>query len=683
MVALADASRDALARGERDAAVLALWDAEALLGERAAGEREAAQERAIAELRGLVDPLATARRERDVAAAAELTELARLYQRRRMWRRALDLLREAGRLDPESVQKALPYAERKAAEAVTAAARVAAGAGERRGAAGARIAATTGGGGAELLPELLPGAVLPRLTTRYVSAGWSLGASEVRSPRIEDGESALAIGASPEHGDERIEVEILIGDVPGSAALMFGVRDVEDYYLLQLTHNATVNGRVGWVSVDLYRFAGQGGVLQALTSAEVPSSGATRSDWERIGAVVDGRIVTLEFAGRPVGRWECPTVPHGSVGLYVSGNTPNREPVGFRRLTIGPPTPRVLQSAAAEQAASADAAAVAAWRAELAAATAGAEAADADREGALRQIEALRRTIFARIPERASRDLLRAECDAALDRVDPVHAAAARTMRGLAGSLVDLAARYREAGLPLAAARLLDRAAAHDESATDAERRALQPAIDAVAAARREAELAASALDNRLLNEWFRGADQHFGPPGWIVDRQGATSPRLDREFALLIGRVDPALPATARLQVALGPAADGQVAGGLAFGVRGENAFTIAIVNRVDERVTVTVAECRGATFRQLGRVTATPRLAPGESLDVLPLELDITATRIRAAVTLPDGPEVVYEGGDVPIGGRLGLFAEIRAPGEAVVRLSGFGFDTHGDDR
>ena len=225
--------------------------------------------------------------------AAKLVEVAQEYARAGWPRTALDLLEQARRLDPGSV-----------------------------------------GGEVERIRALLPAVDADRLTAELLAApdrGWFMENGELVSPAIAEGggpaQTVHVLAPRSFDGDRRMSLEVLLGNRPGKAGFVFAGRgELVELYMVELVR------RVEDTSIRLMHLHDGRFDLLAMKGWTFPKE--IQDGWLPVEVTIRGRELTVAVGDLSPFHFTAPTDVVGAPGIYISGDTPNREPLRFRHLVI-------------------------------------------------------------------------------------------------------------------------------------------------------------------------------------------------------------------------------------------------------------------------------------------------------------------------------------------------------------
>ncbi len=257
------------------------------------------------------DPLRAERAAARTKTSELVTALALLYQRRRWYKTAIDLLEYATEYDPEPPKKALKYSKKKLAAA----------------AAKAKAPKAV----AEPKETKSPSDLIGKISTKYSRGeGWYFGADEVRTPPLRGGSTVYCI-SSVEHRDHRIRIDMKMADADGGGALMFGARGGGDYFLLEILHSKSPEDSV----LRICDYSG-GNEVQTVAEAWLPLTSAAKNDYLTLEVRIKGNQVSAAISGKAILRHTARREVHGTLGLFVSGNGAHKLPISFRRLRLEP-----------------------------------------------------------------------------------------------------------------------------------------------------------------------------------------------------------------------------------------------------------------------------------------------------------------------------------------------------------
>ena len=608
-----------LQTGMREDAVLTALTAQRRLDEITDASARDRLRAGLVALLARADPQWTRHAEASKADATELIALARSYLRKKLPARAVDLLEEACTLDPKSAAPVLSYAQKQLSS---------------------RAASKPETDRAEpdepVLRDLIGG-----IESRVAWGTWDLRPTEVRSPHL-DGNTVYLIAREPRHGDQRVSVDVLIGDLDGSAALVFGGIDASTYYIVELLHQ-TDQGTGRYSNLSVHRIVDAKAIEIGRIAFDLSSK--QRAGWLQLSVSVRGNRITAGLGALASLRCTAPTVPHGGVGFFVTGNSPNLEPVRFRRLLIeelpldvpsGAPRDPKPSVALADPVATAIRAALDATE----------PADDLDARVCALHAQWPR---LAEVGNDSERAALALRLTQAIESVDPVGRQANELRVARSARCVAAAVAYHEAGMPRLALRALAAAARFEPTAGSALRKAITQAL----APPRAAPLPAAG-DCEIL-AWFDGGETLLGTAGWILGPQGAQSPAgAGTAEQLFAGkRVQ---PTAGVIGVDLVLPDDPEARAGLVFDLRSAHDLAFAIVDREQDRIRLQVHRYYAGNFTIAGS-TLGAALRPGDPAWAH-LELRLSGDKVTASIGTGESLEVARAERAAPA--RLGLFAD-----------------------
>lgn len=611
----------------RDPALVLLARAEtAIAALEDVARREALGAQAAA-LRARIDPLWSQRLELRRADGKDLLELGRAYLRRKLVLRAVDVLEAAVAADPAAAQEVLGYAQKQLATKSA----------PRAGATPKPTAERERNTAAE-------GDRLAALQGKFVRGKWDLRPTEVRSPRLEGGSTVYLVASAPTHADHRLSVDILIGDVDGSGALVFGGVDATDYYIVELLHQ-TDPGAPRYSNLSVHRIVGSQAIELARVAFDLTPQ--QRAGWQRLHVTIRGKDVVAGLGTGSNLRVSCPTVPHGGVGFFVTGNSPNLEPVAFRRLLIETPAPEPALDP--DDAAGTGAAKPADASEPLAAELRALLEAPVEKAALEARLVELHAAFprLAELADDAERTALATRLRQAIEVHDPLAKQAAETRVTLAERRVALARQYLERELPRAAL-LVVRDAARVETGAGA---ALHAELLAKLAPPPPQPLpAAEPCDVlRVLD----GGEVLFGTAGWTLTPSLVHAPAPAGDETVFVGKTSPPKRGLVRVDVVLPPEQGAR--GGLAFDVRSAHDCAFAVVERRADRAVVRVHRYFAGNWTLFGEALGAA-MPPGEA-GFTRLELRFDGERVVLTTPGADGIELTLAARAATP--RLGLFA------------------------
>lgn len=613
--------------GARDPALVLLARAETAIGALDdAARREALGAQAQA-LRARIDPLWSQRLELRRADGKDLLELGRAYLRRKLVVRAVDVLEAAVAADPQAALEVLGYAQKqlasRAAPRATEPRKRAAGREQDAAAASDRLAALQG---------------------KFVRGKWDLRPTEVRSPRLEGGSTVYLVASAPQHADHRLSVDILIGDLDGSGALVFGGVDATDYYIVELLHQ-TDPGAPRYSNLSVHRIVGDQAIELARVAFDLTPQ--QRAGWQRLHVTIRGKEVVAGLGTASNLRVSCPTVPHGGVGFFVTGNSPNLEPVAFRRLLIE--TPAAEPAGDPDDSAVSGAATPADVEEPLAVELRALLEAPVEKTALEARLMELHAAFprLAELADDAERTALATRLRQTIEVHDPLAKQAAETRAKLAERRVALARQYLERELPRAAL-LVVRDAARVEPGAGA---ALHAELLAkLAPPPPQALPAAEPCDVlRVLD----GGEVLFGTAGWTLTPSLVHAPSPAGDETVFVGKAPQPKRGLVRVDVVLPPEAGAR--GGLAFDVRSAHDCAFAVVERRADRAFIRVHRYFAGNWTLFGEALGAA-MPPGEP-GFARLELRFDGERV--VLTTPGADAIELTLAARAATPRLGLFA------------------------
>ncbi|MFO1051593.1 MAG: hypothetical protein U1F36_05225 [Planctomycetota bacterium] len=625
-VALAQEAERLLQGGHREDATLLLWRARAALDAIEDRDRRELTRTGIANLLARADPLVNRHAERDKADAKDTVEFARACLRRNLPQRALALLEDALPLDRATVEPVLGYAQKQIAS--------------RRPAKPATRPKEVDPPAKDAEPPLADR--MPEFVPRVSYGAWDIQKFEVRSPRL-DGDTAYLVGKAPTHEDGRISVDMLIGDVDGSAALMFGGIDASTYYIVELLHQ-TDDGTGRYSNLSIHRIAENKAIELARASFNLTPQ--QRAGWLTVTIEIRGRALSAGLGDRSSLRCSAPTDPYGGVGFFVTGNSPNTAPVRFRRLLLRPLPPDAPPGSGADT--------------RDTPAEAPATSGDADVDPVRAALDAIPGidldhdlmtldSLWARLDDVAddrTRTALAIRLAQAVADLDPLAKAGQSLRTARAGRRVDEAHAYFEQKLPRLAAFTL-----HEATRFDPEAGAELRAEVAKALAPPPTEPLPVATDCDVL-AWFDGGETLLGDAGWVLGPKGARAPSGSGEQIFAGKRAAPK-HGKVRADLVLSDTADARV--GVAFDVRSAHDLAIAIVDRVRDRIRLSVVRYYAGNYT-LSDTRLGPAAKQGEAAAC---HLEIEFDGDTARVLLRGAEPLSVQLADRAATPRLGLFA------------------------
>jgi hypothetical protein len=265
--------------------------------------------RSASKLLKIVDPVARLRTIGYKKAARGLIEQAKAYKQLKWFELAIHLAFESQDLDPTTAKAMLNGLGRAAPAAFRNARRM-----PKPGAAAQPKAKQTAG-----WKIFKPG--------RIASYGWKKDSGVYTvTPKLKAG--ALAIFDRRTSGRCAVSAEFRRASAAGSAALVFGARNYQDFYVVEvlLSMNQSEVRVLRWdpnkESVGLVQMG-----LAKLTRD-------ARKDWVEIAVHIEANAYAVLVNGKEVFKVKTTTQPHGRVGYFVSAGA--SDPVSFRFPYVGP-----------------------------------------------------------------------------------------------------------------------------------------------------------------------------------------------------------------------------------------------------------------------------------------------------------------------------------------------------------
>lgn len=549
---------------DREAALILAWQLEDELDRVPGKETRRKLLERLHEVMVTADPLRESTLEHANLDVAALTELAARYGRKRWWAIAVDLLDEAAALDEAAVAEPL-------AEAL----------GERDERS-------------HKAPPSLPDR-LRQVHATHVRGDWSFAADQVLSPPLEKA-TVYAVCDQPSHRDDEVSVEIAIDADEGAGGLMFGSKSDTDYYLVEIYHR----GGAPSSSVRVHRFDGHR--LQTFGSADFESTREQRAAGIRVGVRVLDDSVEAVVEGEVLLRVDCPTRPHGGVGFFVTGDSPCREPIAFRSLTIAP-SPLVQPG----RTFSMDAARRTVARAEA-----------AGGEDAVRSLRMLQQSLPSFDP--ADRVVLMDLMQPVLERKDTMERAFRRARAAMAERRVKRAAAYHAAGYDRIAAELVRQATAFDPEIGGKAIAKLELVSTAAATEAGPALAPVDAADVEWMRKWFVTVDELMGPTGcWSIESDRIVARGLVTTDAVM--RSHASLAPNTRV-VAHCDIVAGVSSCGIAFHAEQVDGHIVAVVDSESTGTRLRLLRCDPDGYRPLTPDVQLPALPPGRQRVVMNAE-------------------------------------------------------------
>ncbi len=568
------------------------------------------------------DPLRAERAAARTKTSELVTALALLYQRRRWYKTAIDLLEYATEYDPEPPKKALKYSKKKLAAMVAKA------------------------------PKLAPKPVekkqsedlIARMNTRFAHGdGWYFGKDEVRTPLLRDGSTVYCI-SSIENRDHRIRVDMKMADAKGGAALMFGAKGSGDYFLLELLHFKSPQDSVLRIS----DYSG-GNMVMTVAETSLSLTSAAKNDYLTLEVRIKGNQISAAVSGKAILRHTARREPHGNLGLFVAGNGAYKLPISFRRLRLDPcesldfsakkkevvvDEKQVLQKSIWDRVAAAEA--LLKSKKLEAAAT---ECRELMFESWRVDSSLIRANLQAAITE------LTRKADVSYDKRDTVR-------DGVTDLWLGLVTAYEKREYLNTAITMLSTARRFNRQTSDKRYKEFEKAhksfIEEIGGILAEADRPVSNVE---LREWMSGGREHFST-GKAIDEDGLHAPRQKVEISwLLEAKKNSGSVRGASVQILCGAK---KASVGLVFGLRGSSRFHVALMRHNGRASTVSISRWSGREWGTLvTKKVFFSRLARKQWMTV---SVEYDAQGIRAKFGNAPAIEVKLEN---PIKyGRLGLY-------------------------
>ncbi len=464
-----------------------------------------------------VDPRSERQREGLTEAAGHLAALAKSFRQRQWYRVSLSLLREADAIDARVATKELAILRRASPKAFRS---------ETKSVAPKKEPVTAGDEYKKFV------------AADYFAQGWTITPDLITSPPMAAGdkEARTLLCSAPQTRDGVFSIEVKQAEKTGALSIVFGGKDVADFFLLE-----TARWPDRPLRVRLLHYVDE--EWNPMGERVFPVSDRARSGWLLYSFRIEGKNVKVTIAGRDVLEATCQRPPHGKIGMQIS---PALGPVSkalFRR----PKIEELSQKPKEEVALVAD-------RSEqrvLLAAIANAEAGyKRDRQRALITLFAAQRRA-ADIKDQKLRDAVLAAARRLLPKIYSGHRKIHAARVAAAAVLQRTATAYTNGLWYRTADRLLRTAASLDYPTVAV---ALQKSTERMSRlATRVEGVDAEDLggaDNTLLHKWFKGGRRLKGRGGWSHG-DAALVPSTDfKGDHLLISTQKLEKPAVVRLQV-------------------------------------------------------------------------------------------------------------------------------------
>ena len=526
-------------------------------------ETENADERAamrstVEDMLRQADPLDDERRRVQGEAGDRLCKLARIYRRRGWYEVSMALLDEAEELSPGVGTK-----ERDTVEGLIQKK-------SRKSGAKPENAATSA--------ETSGQDVLENLEVLQRTRGWRRDPSGIQSPPIRQAQTVYLLAKSPRHADNRIRVELRIGPKAGKAALAFGVADENNYYLAELNQvEDTLSSLVLWKVTD--------DDMEWLEVAFFELTDERASDWAELTVDVRDREVTATIHGKAA-RMTCDAAPYGGVGLWISGNSENADPVHFRGLRVEDlPT-------GSENEQDAEPAPENVLRGEIAAA----ESMFVDERDETAILQLLQtHADLSTIEDDSAREALAGTIDGLLSEHDPEFKRSREIRSEIATLYLGLAEQYAGQDHPLAALAILGWAAENDR---DIPRQRIAEIEASVAEAEAIAESEEEDAEFAAERAWLESFRQYF-KSGWQWRDGSFASPELLDTHAACVTDEKHAFTGSAFVETQVSEYAGA----GLVFGWRSKHDFFYVGIDRQGETSSAVVARWKNESWQFLYR--------------------------------------------------------------------------------
>jgi len=637
---IATAEKRIAAKPDEDA-VLLLWQAAALLQDRADSPGRTAAQDTIRTLLQKADPLDAARSETHGMVARKIVELAQAYRLKKWLAVAEDRLHVAARFDAAATTRELQLLQ-------------AARAGDKPAKPADKKAEKPAPKGLLEAPQL-----------DSSDGEWRLADGMLQSPpQVAASANAFFWLMRMQHADQEVACEFKPGTGNNMAGLILGASSgFAEGYLLSCDQYAKEQQMV--VTVQ-HLVAGK---YVSVQTKSMPL-GKLADGFHRLVVGVRGEVLDVQLDDARVMTCSCPTAVHGRLGFLVSAVGGDVPPITFRNLTVGPlpeKQPTGIEERAQLQAQQRQGVLDAVGSAELLLKQKQPEPAVLLLRQVLRDLRQLDAGTL--------RDNLTASIDKMLAQADTLHARRKKLASEIAVMFAALADRYQQAGLARSALAQADEAAAFDPDGQAARLQQAEQAVQQWQAAQLQAQLQAHlheldppADDGALLRQWF-AAGQRLDPRShaWIVDGPAARASDIsDNDFTVLMPQKGVAGAEKVSVQVRL-PAVG--TSGGLAFDVAGQQDYAVGLLMRKEEGLELQLHRYTAGEWHKLVRKLLDVPEWRLEGWFELQLEVGLSGVVLRS-----QGSELIVERRHLNRGGALGLCAGNLAKAAASVELRAF---------
>lgn len=490
--------------------------------------------------------------------------------------------------------------------------------------------------------------------------GWDVGREIVKSPPLKMATHHL-LGSIQCLKDAMVSLDVKRPDTQSQAAIIFGGRDYEDYFILDLIYYRGTD-----CQAIAYHWKAPN--LKEIGTKRFRLSEEQRGDWVRYAVRIDGKRATFFIDEKELFSVPCEREPYGMIGMLISGISKYKDPVHYRKLFIYEPKnesknepvdgPKKIDTRLLHNISKAE---------KLLEDRKNEDATlillDAQQEVRAHLNETLKKTLGDTI-----RKLIR--------RADRTNTRFNKTRVAAAASLVTLSKTYVEAKWYDVAGEILKRAAVLDRTATLDLRAALDAAIRAVVhkpapkkpaaakgpdtVANKTGGLAAEAqapTKNLDLLMWFERGRQPYDTDAWRVSTEGVAAPvdRLGGSLILSTGKFGEKAAFSVQAKTT-----EKECVAGVAFGFKTIYSYYYVAWRHASEK---------GLTYVQMYRVQGpdTKRVGPTKtfrfSADARKkwMTLRIAYADKKVRIKLGNAPEFTVPVAAKSLAGNIGLYTVV----------------------
>ncbi|MEZ6003690.1 MAG: hypothetical protein R3F33_05850, partial [Planctomycetota bacterium] len=162
----------------------------------------------------------------------------------------------------------------------------------------------------------------------YGEPSWVLEGGTLTSPGPNGG-TQLWLGKGEVQGPSRITFDVLLGDGLGQAAIAFGVKDLNNYYVAELEATSDNLGNF-W----LYRISDNAPLSIGVFWKDLPQE--QRTDWMTVELELNDPWFTWRHGEHVASALATGLSMSGPIGFFVSGGTTSKAPISIRNLKVEP-----------------------------------------------------------------------------------------------------------------------------------------------------------------------------------------------------------------------------------------------------------------------------------------------------------------------------------------------------------